>query len=968
MSAASVIPESCVQFLDLKFDVGPVGRVACAFSEEATDDGRMELCQLRQEGDGYVESRSGKPSDPLYIINAQKALEPFMGKWVPMPLLRRRGHGDGGSLFDKGPSNWARLRIAELHFPDRQGNSHHAVLALDTAVEETRPDDPYSALSPEDVETGEEFILATDLSDVDWFLDLPWVDDWLTQLHREARQAARGERPLRDSDFPFACEHLARYLTLLAVLDKLRLIPRLRLVDPRKYTPIDVDLVLDVGNSRTCGLLIERYPDRGIDLNDSRVLTLRDLGMPERRQTEPFDSRIEFALAAFGKPALSRRSGRRREAFHWPTVARVGAEAARLATLSVGAEGATGMSSPKRYLWDTRQRVQDWRLNAASVVDDPATEGTEPPVTIGSFVQYVNDAGLPLTHLKPGQPADPAFWSRYSRSSLMMFALAEILLQALVAINGPQERAERSHADLPRRLRRVILTIPTAMPLSERRLYRKWAKWAVEMLWLSLGWQDEDGTLMPGRPKPPEMLLKWDEASATQLVYLYTEIAQKYQGDVRTLFGLIGRVRGGQADSTLRVASIDIGGGTTDLIITTYSALGHSASAVIRPAQEFREGFSLAGDDVLAAVIERHMLPAMGRALSGAGIGDAKALMTNLFGGNFGGQSELQRNRRRQFAHQIWVPAALAALRLYEAGADGGPRKHRVPLMELVGSAPEAPTVRYFEEALGQASARLDLADIMIDLDLDAIDETVRAVIGPMMADLAELVHHYGCDVLLISGRPSRLPAVRDALLAKLPVPPDRILAMHRYRVGNWYPFRDVEGRIADPKTTAAVGAMLCALAEGQLEGFMFQSDRLELRSTARFVGEMELSGEIRKEKVFFANLDLDDPRAALPSHSFDFYAPVFIGFRQLPVERWPATPLYRLGFATSDAMARARERLPYKVTLERVSEEDEEDFRIVEITDREQGPVLPRELELRLQTLKTADGHWLDTGTFTIL
>ena len=42
---------------------------------------------------------------------------------------------------------------------------------------------------------------------------------------------------------------------------------------------------------------------------------------------------------------------------------RIGPEAARLATQAVCAEGTTGMSSPKRYLWDERPWQQSWRYN-----------------------------------------------------------------------------------------------------------------------------------------------------------------------------------------------------------------------------------------------------------------------------------------------------------------------------------------------------------------------------------------------------------------------------------------------------------------------------------------------------------------------------------------------------------------------------------------------------------------------------
>src|SRR5699024_4855870 len=121
---------------------------------------------------------------------------------------------------------------------------------------------------------------------------------------------------------------------------------------------------LDLGNSRSTGMLVETLPQRQTNLNDSYLLQIRDLSQPDRTYTGPFATRIEFAEATFGNPRLSARSGRSTPAFVWPSVVRVGPEAARLAQHSVGAEGNTGMSSPKRYLWDESPRAQQWRFNA----------------------------------------------------------------------------------------------------------------------------------------------------------------------------------------------------------------------------------------------------------------------------------------------------------------------------------------------------------------------------------------------------------------------------------------------------------------------------------------------------------------------------------------------------------------------------------------------------------------------------
>ncbi len=124
-------------------------------------------------------------------------------------------------------------------------------------------------------------------------------------------------------------------------------------------------------NSRTCGLLIEAAGELGVNLNDSYELALRDLSHPELVHTKPFESRVEFAQAWFGKNHLSRMGGRA-DAFVWPTMTRVGPEATRLAARRRGTEGNTGMSSPKRYLWDEEPQAREWRFNVAYAQDQTA--------------------------------------------------------------------------------------------------------------------------------------------------------------------------------------------------------------------------------------------------------------------------------------------------------------------------------------------------------------------------------------------------------------------------------------------------------------------------------------------------------------------------------------------------------------------------------------------------------------------
>ena len=100
-------------------------------------------------------------------------------------------------------------------------------------------------------------------------------------------------------------------------------------------------------------------------------------------------------------------------------------------------------------------------------------------VTRGLFPRQLNEFGTPLfcfegrdrsryltTPALRQQPAEPLFGSHFTRSSLMMFMVGEIVTQALVNINSPANRARRQLSDKPRHLRRIIFTVPTAMPMS----------------------------------------------------------------------------------------------------------------------------------------------------------------------------------------------------------------------------------------------------------------------------------------------------------------------------------------------------------------------------------------------------------------------------------------------------------------------------------------------------------------------
>jgi len=982
----SLVPQTGLQFIDIRFNLDRLPRAPRSFWEQPLPPGAdpasaglVNLRRLTESGEGaLLDPISGRspPDDEIYQVGRGQALEFILGRWIPLPYFRVAAVGASGQeVYDKGPTNWARLRISALSAPDEEGHTHHAVLAFDTALRTREEGRPYTAISPNDSERAGEFTFVSDREQTTWFMNEPWLIQWLEEVLQEMR-AATGRRP-RPEDEQRACEHWARYITLLELLSEARILPRVKLVDvvsnSKSYEPINVDLVLDIGNARTCGILVEDERDSRLNLNNSYPLKLRDLSVPELGYAFPFESRVEFARASFGKDALSRRSGRG-NAFQWLSPVRIGPEAVRLSAAARGNEGATGLSSPKRYLWDERPTTQVWRFNGMAA--DGVT--TEPPVS-GSFMAWVTEEGEVL-RAKPrgrgGAPRQPAVRARFSRSSLMSFLLAEILLQALSQINSVETRYARSFPDVPRRLRRILLTMPPAMALAEQRIFRHRAEAAVRLAWDMMGWGNPaPGTAAP--PPEPRIIANLDEATATQLVFLYTEASQRLRGDPASFFVLTGRARDGYGKApSLRVASIDIGGGTTDLMICTYSA---EAGQEIEPHQNFREGFRIAGDEVLQEVIQSIVLPQLEESLRQTGARDPKALLREVLGGDRGAQSELERHLRRQFVTQVLEPTGLAILHGYEKIDERAAGEFlREKLATILHGRDVAAPLRYFEQqAVRAGAAGFQLLEVEMAAAAGSVDAIVQAALGQVIADLCEVVYAFDCDWLLLSGRPSRLRAIFDMMLAKMPVPPHRIVGMHRYRAGSWYPFRDSAGRVDDPKTTAAVGAMLCAVAEGRLESFLMRTSRLAMRSTAKYLGRMEISGQILRQNVLLQDPDAALSKAPGPSQdvkfSVEFRAPVFLGFRQLDLERWTASRLYILEYANPDNVPRLK--LPLKLAIQRAeidpesadAEELREDFTIDEILDAEGDPQHRGIVRLRLQTERSEAGYWRDTGALSV-
>jgi len=993
-SKITLIERTGVQFLDfgLKLDIRkqPAG-------EFVLQDSARSLARLRydEQNDRYFHpAKPGIFVKPKQSVPVEESIRLLNDVWLPIPILRQRSK----AVLDSGPTTWARARIVELDEAESEADdcSHRLIVALDTQVFKDEEDTKYLAPTEQDIKSGAVFSFAHPTHALGWFTETAWVEEWILEVFEE-RAVARLN--LSESDIEREKRelvHHAHYLNFLAVIGEYADIPDITLIvnqeGDQQMIPIGVDLILDVGNSRTCGILIEEHPkDDG--LRWRYELELRDLTQPERVYSEPFESRVEFARATFGKDHLARRSGRA-DAFLWPTIARIGKEAVNLAGKRRGTEGATGISSPKRYLWDSGKFATGWRFN--NVFD---RSEVEPRAIAAPFSNLINDLGEALYDLPDEDAPIPVFIPYYSRSALMMFMLAEVLSQALCQINSVSQRLKMPNAGFPRHLRRIILTVPPSMPKQEREIFEKRLRHALALVWKAFGWHPEEDAIEESAfsenagsetaqiawPPFPSIKVQWDEATCGQVVYLFSETQNNFGGRPEEFFQIMRRTRPGSASNRLTVASVDIGGGTTDLVVNDFVLdEGRGSNVYIIPQQRFRDGFKVAGDDILLEVLQQVLVPALAAAMRMRGIADPAPLLSRLIGTD---PIEVQDSvLRQQLALQIMYPAGLTILKAYEdydpvSGAE--PTTHKLADLLPANEHPSATVLDFFvgqvRRECGDDQGDFDLLEVNVTLDLNRLHGLFmleKLEISRAIRALCEIIYLYDCDILLLTGRPSRLPGIPALFRAFLPLPPDRIVKLNGYRSGTWYPFNK-QGRIDDPKTTAAVGAMLCVLGQGRLSNFFFRANDFKPYSTVRHVGLMDDQMMIKADDVYYSDIDLDNPDYELPEDTFfEMRGRMHLGFRQLSASRWKSSPLYELDFADEkarDTLYREGSGEVFKVYLkrERAHEKNVERFSIARVETKDGSAVRRDLLELRLKTLThfgiEGDSYWLDSGCIFI-
>lgn len=918
------------------------------------------------EGEIYSMSFSDRSND----------LACFEGVWLPLPYFFKRT----AKRFEFGPFNWARMKL--LPAGEDKGIKHYnVVLAFDTRAcyEEDGymecPVFPDAFKNDMDFELCSNEFMVMDYCSPDNSCN--YVDTYLLHLvHPDVQQVQqlKGTRVRRTS-------YIASYAFLINYLAQKEALPRIKLYKDTDVEVKDVDMVVDIGNSRTTALLIEDHANfnqvRQLELTDYTNLVVEtDDGLAVNKHDKPFDMRLAFRKASFGDFGM--KDSRQ---FVYPSLVRLGEEANTLIHLSTGdAESLSTYSSPKRYLWDWRPNKEEWKFMVLDGEPDSHILNLR-----GITNQLKRDGQLDL-----GGHGGSSF--HYSRRSLMTFAFLEMLVQARTQINSESYRSVRNgfgKPSVPRRIRRVVVTCPTAMSGVERDALVQCAKDAVVLL-ENFGYDDPADNTTPGKsveivpavtPRSGERAWYYDEATCAQLVYMYGEVGQKYKGCCSEFFSLYGKMEDGDTQPSITVGSLDIGAGTTDLMVSKYTYTKGDVTT-ITPDPRFYDSYYFAGDDMLQALVKHVMIlspeSAFRKKLDGLTYKQYRQKMKDFFGKDYNGQTVADRMLRRDFNIQYSMPLMCHFLELMKEGSKNCIVKYADVFAEC---PPNAMVINGFAERMG-----IDVTELSWQYDSDAVQQIVHKEFEPLLKKVATIMFSYACDVVLLSGRPASLPAIRDIFLKYYPVSPNRLIVLNNYYVGDWYPFGENTGYVKNAKTIVAMGGVIghYASALSNLDKFSINLDLLDKHLTST-VNYIEAS---RDGQPIDYLITPDKSCGDLTVSSI----PLTLNVRQIGMDSYPSRALYTIDFnrhkmadrirkkallndegcptdakvagLVGEAVDTLKKRMPFRITIERDAD-NKEDLSITAITDRNDNDVTEGNLEVHIQSLGIDGQYWLDTGAF---
>lgn len=906
--------------------------------------------------------------------NLKKAIKHFKKKWIPLPYFK-----DNSINKDvMHPTDWVRL-----YFDcDEEFKKIKIVLAIDTTLAKNESDKtgPQLSLNPDEnifkIHTNEinisNFLFNTNSS-------TSWIEGYLADVFYGKNDELRYEQPIK--------QYISYYILLIKWVESLKEMPELQLfTDDIKKIP--VDLVIDIGNSATCALLFENQTDEAFTFEKVKKIIIQDYSNPQVEYNDPFPMNLVFSESNFGTINKDKYHNNK---FIIPSFVRIGYEAENLINnsninLNLGYELKTHNSSPKRYLWDKNVADKEWEFY-------PTDFKKIKKVYLSGISEQLKIDGA----LTNGE----VFGSKslFSRNSLMKFVFLELLIHSYVQINSYKFREEHGNLTIPRTLKRITISCPTGMIQYEQIALREAAEDACKLLnnyvkyyfdsnenkfWFEL--PEIIPSIKDIAKKLPDLEDRkdwiYDEATSCQLVFIYSLLSKKLQGNNYVIDNYLFKNK-----DKITVGSIDIGAGTTDVMIANYSLNKEHKTINVKPDPQYWDSFKLAGDDLLKEVIQQVIIE--GTIISTSdegctgvienyaklkGIDNISEKLNGFFGQDSNNIGYVAKMMRKAFIHQVAIPIALHYLKNANKN-----ETNSLSFEQIIGKEfKNKELIVYFEKHFG-----FNFLELKWNINSQKINAITNSVFDSMVKQLCMVLNQYQCDYIVLSGKPCSLNSLEEIFLKYLTVSPNNLINLNTYWIGKWFPFSDNRGFVEDPKTMVSVGAII-ALMAGKLKK----------------INDLKIDTEIIKQKListadYIVKSNFNTKEIILtPSknensilvHSLPFQ----FGYAKYISKNYPVSDLYSISLDNKEISKTIKTRfpnrentfyeeqinieknkihqnLPLKITVSREIDDSKEQLKIESVEDVEGNDKSNKYFKLNYQTLDDENGYWLDTCEFIL-
>jgi hypothetical protein len=455
----------------------------------------------------------------------------------------------------------------------------------------------------------------------------------------------------------------------------------------------------------------------------------------------------------------------------------------------------------------------------------------------------------------------------------------------------------------------------------------------------------------------PNLLLELDEAVASQLPIIYEEISR---------FGNVGENwiqfmgRGTGKDARVRIMNLDIGGGTTDVSVIEYRDELAGYGVQLTTQLLFKDSNTVAGDTLVRSIIESVLLPALAQPLT-----DEQRKAFSEFLVSIKGSRTARWNR---VTRQVLIPIVRRWLADLTTDCKNDPATGLPPRPFAI-----IPTQDVIEEMNMICQEAIGVAGILdgslpLDYDQSALEGCIASVFTDLLSSMGKICESFDCDLLFVSGKPSELPGLKEIVEIHIPLLPSRIIFAHGYQVGPWYPLPQ-NGRIGDAKTVTVAGAALYQAIKLQLlNQWRIKPSAIATTSNRNFWGIMPPPGQ---RDFITLILKPTDDEGTITTMVGSRIGRRFLPTRSRPdpvyILRWrPETPQENRGsFVVNARIQRIVPDISQTGTSSRFDAIGES-LKLLSIEgSRDDGtPITIQEIELQLCTMDAQD-HWIDTGIF---